>query len=77
MLKLMVHFVPYHSQNDSDFKTVNVITKEEFDKITPKYEDEEELQEVPPPPPPPIVGEWTTQRQGQNSYKCLFTKCHL
>ncbi|XP_059151980.1 la-related protein 1B-like isoform X2 [Physella acuta] len=40
--------------SDFDFKTVNVISKEEFDKITPsKSTSEVEEQELPPPPPPP------------------------
>ncbi|KAH9514007.1 La ribonucleoprotein domain member 1 [Bulinus truncatus] len=38
--------------NDFDFKTVNVISKEEFDKITPsKSSTDVEEQELPPPPP--------------------------
>jgi la-related protein 1 len=40
--------------NDFSFKTVTVITKEEFDKITPaRLSPDLEEQEVPPPPPPP------------------------
>ncbi|CAG5129722.1 unnamed protein product, partial [Candidula unifasciata] len=40
--------------NDYSFKTVNVITKEEFDKITPSRSSLDlEEQEIPPPPPPP------------------------
>ncbi|GFO18341.1 LA-related protein 1, partial [Plakobranchus ocellatus] len=40
---------------DFDFKTVNVISKEEFEKITPSKSGSEEDQEVPPPPPPPFA----------------------
>ncbi|BFZ14680.1 hypothetical protein BsWGS_17719 [Bradybaena similaris] len=41
--------------NDYTFKTVNVITKEEFDKITPSRSSPDlEEQEIPPPPPPPV-----------------------
>ena len=40
------------------FKTVNVISKETFDQITPQ-EDIIENQEVPPPPPQvQIPGKW-------------------
>lgn len=42
--------------SDFNFKTVNVITKEEFDKITPSRSSadiDEEEQEIPPPPPMP------------------------
>ncbi|RUS90292.1 hypothetical protein EGW08_001981, partial [Elysia chlorotica] len=40
---------------DFDFKTVNVITKEQFEKITPSKSAAEEDQELPPPPPPPFA----------------------
>ncbi|XP_071078727.1 la-related protein 1B-like [Haliotis cracherodii] len=36
-----------------DFKTVNLISKEEFDNLTPTSTFP--LQEVPPPPPPPVM----------------------
>ncbi|XP_035827497.1 la-related protein 1B isoform X2 [Aplysia californica] len=49
--------------NDFDFKTVNLITKEEFEKITPSKQEmeEEQEQEVPPPPPPPAARSSTTE----------------
>ncbi|KAK3794871.1 hypothetical protein RRG08_001022 [Elysia crispata] len=40
---------------DFDFKTVNVISKEQFEKITPSKSAAEEDQELPPPPPPPFA----------------------
>ncbi|CAL1538751.1 unnamed protein product [Lymnaea stagnalis] len=50
--------------NEFDFKTVNVISKEEFDKITPKLSLEvEEEQEIPPPPPPPSNASQTESRK--------------
>ncbi|GFR70529.1 La-related protein 1 [Elysia marginata] len=40
---------------DFDFKTVNVISKEQFERITPSKSAAEEDQELPPPPPPPFA----------------------
>ena len=42
-----------HLQMDFEkFKTVNMISKETFDQITPGSLEKVENQEVPPPPPP-------------------------
>ncbi|XP_055894298.1 la-related protein 1B-like isoform X3 [Biomphalaria glabrata] len=50
--------------NDFDFKTVNVISKEEFEKITPsKSSTDVEEQELPPPPPPPSTVTHSTSKK--------------
>ena len=45
-------------QDSVGYKTVNVISKEEFDKMFAKDAEEFEEPATEPPPPPPSAGMW-------------------